>query len=214
MQILPPTLLDDADDAIVAEVAAGDRARFEVLVRRYNRRLFRAARALLGDDSEAEDVVQQAYLKAYEALPAFRGDAQVSTWLARIVVHEAIDRLRRRRRHADLAAEVETLEPRTPEADAADHELGAALARAIDALPDGLRAVLVLRAIEELDTTATAAVLGLSDEAVRVRLHRARAALRTAVAELDGGGAGDLHVFLGARCDALTARVMAAIHAL
>ena len=137
---------------------------------------------------------------------------QVATWLIRITVHEAIDRQRRRARSTELREDdVIAIDPRTPETMTSDRELGGALTRAIDALPESLRAVLVLRGIEELDTPTTAATLGLSDEAVRVRLHRARLALRAAVDELDAGGAQALYPFRGARCDAMVARVMAAL---
>ena len=200
-----------SDLEVIAAVLAGEVARFAVLVRRYNQRMFRTARAILGDDQEAEDAVQQAYLSAFQALPTFRGDAQVSTWLIRIVVHEAIDRQRRRARVRELPEDAPAIDPRTPESETADRELGGALARAIDALPDSLRAVLVLRGIEELDTPTTAATLGLSDEAVRVRLHRARTALRAAVADLDAGAPPDLYPFLGTRCDNMVTRVMAAL---
>jgi RNA polymerase sigma-70 factor (ECF subfamily) len=211
----PISMIDTnaSDLEVIAAVLAGDLSRFAVLVRRYNQRMFRTARAILGNDQEAEDVVQQAYLKAFEALSSFRGDAQVATWLIRIVVHESIDRQRRYARAAELHEDQLAIEDRTPETETSDRELGGALARAIDALPDSLRAVLVLRGVEELDTPTTASVLGLSDEAVRVRLHRARTALRAAVADLDAGAASDLYPFLGARCDSMVARVMAAIGA-
>ena len=214
---VPETAPSDRD--VIDEVRGGDRAQFAILVRRYNQRLFRAARAILGDDAEAEDAVQQAYLDAYRNLDRFRGESSFSTWLTRIAVNAAIARLHGRRRLAEVTDDVRVVPdpvepPETADDVVAARELARLVERHVDALPDGLRVVLVLRDIEEMDTAATAAALGLSAEVVRVRLHRARAALQAAISadigrELDG-----MFRYLGDRCDRMTARVMRAIGAL
>lgn len=205
------------DLAVVDEIRAGDHAQFAVLVRRYNQRLFRTARAILGDDVEAEDAVQQAYLDAYRNLDQFRGEAGFGTWLTRITVNAAIARLRGRRRLAevtvsDAAPPTETIE--SAHDAVANQEIARLIERHVDALPEALRVVLVLRDLEDVDTAETAAVLGISAEAVRVRLHRARAALQAAVAADIGRELDATFRFLGARCDRITALVMAKIAAL
>jgi RNA polymerase sigma-70 factor (ECF subfamily) len=201
-----------ADADLIAEVLAGRRARFGVLVRRHNQRLYRAARAILGDDAEAEDVVQETYVRAYRDLARFRGEAAFSTWLTRIAVHEAIARRRARARLVDVdLQEVPMADERDPERSASDAELTRVLEREIDALPDGLRAVLVLRDVEEMDTASTAAALDLSEEAVRVRLFRARRALAESVGAALELVAPRAYHFAGGRCDRITARVADAL---
>jgi RNA polymerase sigma-70 factor (ECF subfamily) len=214
--VVEPASPSDAD--VISEVCAGDRARFGILVRRYNQRLFRTARAIVGDDAEAEDVVQQTYLDAFRNLGQFRGEAAFSTWLTRIAVHVAISRSHKRRRLAEVVADAEAAPMETiadsAYAAVADRELARLIERHIDRLPDGLRIVLVLRDLEELDTAQTADALDISPEAVRVRLHRARAELRASVdAELDRE-LGSSFRFLGTRCDRMYERVMAAIESL
>jgi len=174
-----------SDEQLVARVAAGETALFEVLMRRNNQRLYRAVRAILRDGSEAEDVMQQTYLSAFSHLHQFAGDARFSTWLLRIGVNEALGRLRQRGRHLELlkdpeddAAPLEAPMP-TPEERAADHELATLMEGLVDRLPDAYRAVLVLRDIEGHDTDATAELLGTNRAVVKTRLHRARLALRT-----------------------------------
>jgi len=209
----PPGDAPDAD--IIAEVVAGDVARFAVLVRRHNQALFRACRAVLGDDAEAEDAVQTAWVAAYRHLAGFRGDAAFRTWVTRIAVHEASARLRRRARLAALPIE-ETSVPDnsiSPERDAFREQLGRLLERELDALPEGMRSVLVLRDILELDTAETAAALSIGAEAVRVRLHRARHALARQLAELLDRGAPDVWRFDGERCARMAERVLTAIAA-
>jgi RNA polymerase sigma-70 factor (ECF subfamily) len=210
----PPTrdAADPSDSELVASVLRGEASRFGVLVRRHNQRLYRAARAILGDDAEAEDVVQDAYVRAYHALASFRGEAAFSTWITRIAVNEAIARRRARARLADVTAEeVPMATDRTPERDVADAELVRLIEREIDALPDGLREVLVLRDVEELGTSDAAEILGVTEEALRVRLHRARRALATAVGERLEVAAPQAYRIMGARCDRLSARVGAAL---
>jgi RNA polymerase sigma-70 factor, ECF subfamily len=182
-------------------------------MRRHNQRLFRLARSVVRDDREAEDVVQEAYLRAFTHLDQFAGRARFATWLSRIALHEALARVRRGRRFAALPEE-ETLSdlpasPRSgPEDRAANRELAAALAAAVDALPESHRAVFVLREVEGLSTAETAEVLGLSQPNVKVRLHRARAALRADLERRLGGEIPRLWAFDGERCDRVVAGVV------
>jgi RNA polymerase sigma-70 factor (ECF subfamily) len=197
----------------VARAGAGDDAAFATLMRRHNQRLFRLARAVVRDDREAEDVVQEAYVRAFTHLDQFEGRARFATWLSRIALHEALARVRRGRRFAALPEE-ETLSdlPVTarsgPEDRAANRELAVALAAAVDALPESHRAVFVLREVEGLSTAETAEVLGLSQPNVKVRLHRARAALRADLERRLGGEVPRLWAFDGERCDRVVAEVV------
>lgn len=195
--------LDDRD--VIARVVAGDRGAFEILVRRHNQRMFRAARAITRTDVDAEDVLQQAWLDVYKNLAQFRGDASFPTWATRIAVNEAIALTRKRPMVAevvDAASEV------APDADLARAQVGALLEHCLANIPQGNREVMVLRDILELDTAETAACLGLTEEAVRVRLHRARAAIAAAVTEQLADHAREIYSFDGARCDRMTAHVM------
>jgi RNA polymerase sigma-70 factor, ECF subfamily len=195
--------LDDRD--AIARVLAGDRGAFEILVRRHNQRMFRAARAITRTDVDAEDVLQQAWLDVYKNLAQFRGDASFPTWATRIAVNEAIALTRKRPMVAevvDAASEV------APDADLARAQVGALLEHCLANIPQGNREVMVLRDILELDTAETAACLGLTEEAVRVRLHRARAAIAAAVTEQLADHAREIYSFDGARCDRMTAHVM------
>lgn len=203
------------DSDLVARVLHGDKAAYEVLIRRHNQRLFRAARAILRNDDEAEDVVQQGWVAAYQKLAGFRGDAALTTWLTRIVVNEALGRRRRRERGEHLAlidgqAEAAAT-ARSPEEEAATGELGRLLEAHIDRLPDIYREVLVLRDVEEMTTAETASCLGVSEETVRVRLHRARREMQASLSEAAGMSMPHAFRFAGARCDRIAARVMAAI---
>jgi RNA polymerase sigma-70 factor (ECF subfamily) len=204
---------EDAD--LVARVLGGEKAAYEILIRRHNQRLFRAARAIVRDDDEAEDVVQQAWLAAYQSLAGFRGDASLTTWLTRIVVNEALGRRRRRQKgeHLALIADEARAVPdgKSPEEEAATGELGRLLEAHIDRLPDIYREVLVLRDVEEMTTVETAACLGVSEETVRVRLHRARREMQASLSEAVGMSLPNAFRFAGARCDRIAARVMAAI---
>jgi RNA polymerase sigma-70 factor (ECF subfamily) len=209
---------DDAtlsDEDVVARVRGGDTAVFEILMRRYNQRLFRAARAILRDDADAEDAVQGAYLAAYTHLDQFAGAARFSTWLTRIAVREALGKLRTRRRRGevDLEGKEEMLmsdeTDDSPEKHAARRELAGVLESAVDALPEIYRIVFMMREIEQLSTQETADVLELSEEAVKVRLHRARAMLRENIYKR--ANFGSTFTFGHGRCDRIVAAVMAAI---
>jgi RNA polymerase sigma-70 factor (ECF subfamily) len=206
------TPVEDTDHAVIADVLGGQRSRFGILVRRYNQRLFRAARAILGDPTEAEDVVQHAWMRAYGGLAGFRGEASFSTWVTRIAVHEALARQRLRAR----TVAVDAPDPRAdddPEHRLTMRELGQVLERHLDALGDGLRAVVVMRDLLELDTAEVAASLGISEQAVRVRLHRGRAALHRSLATVADLDLAQAYRFAGAQCDRVWCAVMAAIAA-
>ena len=197
----------DAD--LVRQVLAGDRGTFAVLVRRHNQRLFRACRAVLHDDQDAEDAAQAAWVSAYRHLATFRGDAAFSMWVTRIAVHEASARLRRRDRPALVAIEEVTLsDEHDPERAASTGELGKLLERHIDALPDGLRSVLMMRDVLELDTAETATCLGIREEAVRVRLHRARQALARDLVDVVETALPGVWQFDGERCARMIDAVM------
>jgi RNA polymerase sigma-70 factor (ECF subfamily) len=209
----PRPLHHPSDDAVVGRVRAGELADFEILMRRYNRRLYRAARAILGDAAEADDVVQDAYVRAYANLAQFAGRSSFGTWLTRIAVHEALARLRRRGRSADLEETMPFVPSDTPgpEDTAVRHELARALENAIDALPPAYRAVFMLREVEGLSTAETADSLDLNEQTTKTRLHRARTLLRTRLASSVSASLSDTYRFDGARCDAIVSGVMARI---
>lgn len=207
-----------SDEQIVERVLAGQTALFEVLMRRHNERVYRAARAIVRDESEAEDVMQQAYVNAYSHLRQFDGRAQFSTWLTRIAVHEALARARRRGRYIDMDLE----QPSTPEfaamATAMDperlafsRELGALMESAIDRLPDGAREVFVLRVVEGMSTEEAATALDVSEAVVKTRLSRARAALRRELSAKTELAAANTFRFLRPRCDRVVAAVLTRI---
>jgi RNA polymerase sigma-70 factor (ECF subfamily) len=199
------------DAEVVERVLAGDTALFEILMRRYNQRLFRVARGILADDHEAEEVVQEAWVRAFQALEGFRGEAPVATWLTRIAVHEALARTRRRRRLVPVGdgGGPPDLPDRSagPDREAENRELQGALREALEALPDPLRAVFVLREVEGLSSQETADALEISAENARVRLHRAKAALRRDLDERIGRETRRLYLFAGHRCDRVVAAV-------
>lgn len=201
------------DEEIVARVLAGETALFELLMRRYNQRLYRVVYATLGDPKEAEDVTQDAYVRAFEHLDQFAGRARFSTWLTRIALHEAWARLRRRGRHVAIEETMETLSSAAagPEQRAADHEIGRIIEAAVAALPRVYGAVFMLREVEGLSTAETAACLEINEETVKTRLHRARASLRNHITARIGPAARDAFQFAGARCDRMVAAVMARI---
>jgi RNA polymerase sigma-70 factor (ECF subfamily) len=195
-----------ADDDLVRRILAGERTLYAVLITRYNQRLFRAARAILRRDDEAEDAVQQAWVAAFEKLAQFRHESSFATWLTRIAVNEALGRVRTRNRRGDLALvdvrdelSMATEEP-SPEEDVAAREMGKLLEDRIDALPDIYRVVFVMREVEEMGTAETATCLGLTEETVRVRLHRARHMLQESLTESLGTATSSVFYFAGDRC--------------
>ena len=207
-----------SDEQVVTRVLAGETALFEILMRRYNERLYRAARAILRDENEAEDVMQQAYVNAYGHLRQFDGRSKFSTWLTRIAVHEALARARRRGRYMTMDPEnPPSIEfpPRDstpdPERLAIARELGALLESAIDRLPDGTREVFVLRQLEGMRTDEVAEALSVSEAVVKTRLSRARGTLRRDLFERAGLAASDTFRFLRPRCDRVVRAVLARI---
>ena len=203
------------DEQIVDRVLAGQTALFEVLMRRHNERLYRSARAILGDDSEAEDVMQQAYVNAYTHLRQFDRRAKFSTWLTRIAVNEALARARERGRYtvvdteAPPALDFPMASTSNPERQAFAQELGALMEDAIERLPDGTREVFVLRQIEGMSTAEAADVLNVSEDVVKTRFSRARATLRRDLYEHADAAASNAFRFLGRRCDRIVAAVLA-----
>jgi len=214
------TRADDA--ALVRRVVGGDAAAFELVMRQHNRRLFRLARATLRDDAEAEDALQEAYLTAHRALPGFRGDASLATWLSRLVTNECLDRLRKRTRRdnifpigsleAENDTEVAMTESRasaSPDQLLMRAQVRDLLERKLDALPASFRCVFVLRAVEELSVEETAESLGIPEATVRTRHFRARSLLRESLAQEIDLAERDLYEFGGARCNRVVAAVLA-----
>ena len=222
---LVPTSGALSDAQIAERIAAGDRNEFQLLMRRFNQTLYRTARSILKDDAEAEDAVQEAYLLAYRAMGSFRGDAKLSTWLVRIVANEAIGRLRKRIRRAEVfplndQAEPDTesaetyandASPELPERAAMRGQTRRLLEAKIDQLPDAFRAVFVLRAVEEMTVEETATALDVPLATVRSRYFRAKGLLRESLARDADFALGDTFAFAGARCDRIVAGVLAAL---
>src|SRR5262249_34541936 len=189
---------------LVARARRGDAAAVRLIIRQHNQRLYRMARSIVRDDGEAEDVLQEAYARAFTNLAAFRGESRGGTWLARIVINEALGRLRGRRPTVALNAVMESgvreaeiipfpnINPQLdPETAVAQRELRTLLERAIDELPDAFRTVLVARLIEGMSVEETAELLGIVPETVKTRLHRARRLLRDAMEKHIGPAMGD-----------------------
>jgi len=211
------------DEELVALCRAKDEVAVRELTRRHNRRLFRLARGVVRDDSEAEDVVQAAYVRAFLGLERFRGEASFGTWIGRIVINEALGRLRQRRATVDLEiadedqwqgrvlAFPQASHPPDPEHSMAQRELVTALERAIDALPESFRVVFMARLVEGLSIEETAALLRLRPETVKTRVHRARQRVRADLEKQLGPLISAAFRFDGARCERLTARVLQTI---
>ena len=206
-----------SDDDVVSRVRAGETGLYEMLMRRYNQRLFRVIRSVVTNDDEAEDVLQEAWVRAYEHLDQFAGRASFSTWVTRIAFYEALARTRKNRRwtplenpEGEIMAEAERRQTtaETPEMQAERSQLGRMLQAAVDGLPETYRSVFVLREVEQLSTTETAECLELSEEAVKTRLHRSRALLRRDLESRLGPAISEAYAFLGARCDRIVMRVL------
>ena len=205
-----PSAASLTDEEVVARVCAGEAQMFEILMRRYNQRLFRAARAILHSDAEAEDAVQQAYLNAYRHLSQFEGRARFSTWLTRIAVYEAL--ARRRRTPGKLVEEsdeasVEHAASSIPDPEHQTYvaQLGALLEAALAALPEGYRSVFMLREVDGLNTAETAQRLFLSEGTVKTRLHRAKTLLQRKLHDVTPAAA---FRFDGERCDRIVVAVL------
>ena len=211
------------DAELVAGAGRGEPAAFEAIMRRHNRLLFRSARGVVDDDAQAQDVVQETYLRAFSALHSFRGASALGTWLARIAINIALDVQRKKGRAVaidetqDVAAEPSrehTMAFNAPAADAPDtqaerSQMRALLQRAIDSLPGIYRSVFILRAVEEMSVDETASCLQVSDAVVKTRYLRARSLLRDALGAQVEAHAHDVYAFAGARCDAVVAHVQA-----
>jgi RNA polymerase sigma-70 factor (ECF subfamily) len=209
-----------SDAAIVERVRGGDTGLYEILVRRHNQRLYRTIRAILRNDRDVEDVMQQAYVDAYMHLGQFRGQAQFATWLTRIAVNRAIRSGHSERRQLELVTqegEVDLASERTPaqgldpEHETYGHELKTVLESLIDELPDAFRLVFVLREVEGLSTAETAASLSVNEDTVKTRLHRAKRLLRDRLERALGPAAAEVYPFHLLRCDRVVAGVMARI---
>ena len=231
MMLDPHTPVRDIDLRHIAEpqlaklAAGGDHRAFEAIMRRHNRALYRAARSIVKDDTEAEEAVQDAYLRAYRALPRFRGDSSLSTWLTRIVINQALERLRKRTRelavlssdpvfdlekHTEMA-DAQATSSETPERELMRAQTRRLLEQKIDELPSAFRTVFVLRALEEMSVEECAACLDIPQATVRTRFFRAKRLLRKALAEYMNVAADDAFSFDGERCDRIVERVFARI---
>jgi len=227
---MPQPLLREADVASLSEEALVRLARernelaVRAITRRYNRRLFRIARSILRNDSEAEDVVQETYVRAFTGLDAFRGEAGFGTWLTRIAMNEALGRLRRRRptvdwdTHGEDRIHAEIIQfpvsaNNDPERTMAHNQIRDLIERSIDDLPDAFRTVFVARVVEEMSVEDTAELLALKPETVKTRLHRARLLLREALDKHLGAAFTDTFHFGGRRCERMTEAVILRLRA-
>lgn len=212
-----------SDVELAQRMEAEDCDALRIVMRRHNQMLYRTARGILKDDAEAEDALQEAYVRAYQEISGYRGDAKLSTWLVRIVINESLARLRRLRRTAqviridgDMAreddddpVEGEDAPADRPEAEAMRAQTRRLLERSIDALPSAFRTVFLLRAVEEMTVEETAAALDIPPATVRTRYFRARSLLREALAREIDVAIEDAFAFAGARCDRIVAHVLA-----
>ena len=216
-----PHVADHSGDAeLVRRALTRDDTAFRTIMERHNRRLYRIARGILRNDSEAEDVVQEAYVKAFTNLGGFRGDSSLATWLARITLNEALGRLRRERPTMDLqifgAKQIEaqiikfpqTVTSDDPERTMAQREILQLVERATDNLPEIFRIVFMTRVIEGMSTEDTANLLGLQPDTVKTRLHRARRLVRDELDKQIGPVLMDAFPFAGRRCERMTNAVL------
>ena len=211
-----PASRDDQD--LVALTLSGCQEAFEAIMRRNNQRLFRLARSIVNNDSDAEEILQESYIRAYTRLAGFRGDASLSTWLGRIVVNEALGRLRHNRARPvfeplDTVVEDTTVVPFTrlpkgPEHNVLNADLRRLLETEIDRLPEAFRTVFMLREVEQLSVQETAQLLDIPPATVKTRCFRARQVLREALSEHIETQGREAFAFLGTRCDRMVSRVM------
>ncbi|MEH2538202.1 RNA polymerase sigma-70 factor (ECF subfamily) [Bradyrhizobium sp. AZCC 1708] len=210
--------LDTGDAELVRRALARDEAAVRAIMQANNRRLYRLARGILRNDGEAEDVVQEAYVRAFTHLENFRGDSSLSTWLSRITMNEALGRLRRQRPTVELdslpqgALEAQIIQfplaTDDPEKSMAQREIQHVVEHAIDELPEAFRLVFITRVIEGMNVEETAEILGLKPETVKTRLHRARTMLRDIVENKIGPVVMEAFPFAGRRCERLTEAVL------
>jgi RNA polymerase sigma-70 factor, ECF subfamily len=207
-----------AADGLAEQLRRGDPRAAALVMQKYNQQLWRIARSILRDEADAEEVVQEAYLRAFASLDGFRAESSLSTWLARIVINEAMRRLNRRREMVDLSAigaemadgerGIVAAQP-SPEQAAAREEIRRVVERAIDALPASFRAVFVMRVIEQMSIEETAAALSIPEATVKTRLHRANQQLRQALGSEFASIFEGTFPFAGSRCERLTSAVLA-----
>jgi RNA polymerase sigma-70 factor (ECF subfamily) len=210
---------DEAE--LVARARRKDASAIALIIRQQNQRLYRIARSILRDDFEAEDALQEAYIRAFTSLDSFRGESRLGTWLARIVMNEALGRLRRRKPTIEFDTFAKTHEGTAeiirfpaanpdldPETTMAQREIRALLESAIDALPEAFRVVLVARLIEGMSIEETAELFDIRPETVKTRLHRARRLLKDEMEKHVGPVMGDAFPFAGRRCQRLTETVL------
>ena len=206
------------DEDVVRRVVDGDSALFEILMRRHNQRLYRTVRGILRSEEEVADVMQQAYLSAYQHLRQFAGNAKFSTWLTRIAVNESLSRRRMREQPLGVAEEELMMNARAvapdPEQVATTSELRTMLEREVAALPDSFRVVLMMRDVEGMSTAETAACLDISEDLVKTRLHRGRTRLREQLLRHAGVTLESAFRFGHGHCDRMVATVMESIAAL
>jgi RNA polymerase sigma-70 factor (ECF subfamily) len=212
------------DDSCLAQrVATGDRSAFEQLMRRYNRRLYRLARASLGDEAEAKDALQDAYLSAYRSIAKFRGEATLSTWLSRLVLNACGERRRRSRRRENIVPILSTERAmdsvarvpdggEQPEQLVARTQIRSVLERKVGELPEIFRVVFMLRSVEELSVDEIAEILAISPETVRSRHFRAKGMLRESLAKEIDLAEADVYEFAGVHCDSIVANVLARLN--
>jgi RNA polymerase sigma-70 factor (ECF subfamily) len=202
-----------SDGELAQRVAGGDVRAFEALMRRHNRTLFRTSRAILRDDADAEEALQDGYLRAFRAIGAFRGESKLSTWLVRIVANEALMRLRKRRRGAEVVPlhGVDMPTEDRPDYAAQRAQTRRLLEQKIDALPEAYRVVFILRALEEFSVEETAGALGIPEATVRTRFFRARRVLREALSTEIDLALDEVFAFAGERCDRIVAGVLATL---
>jgi RNA polymerase sigma-70 factor (ECF subfamily) len=221
MRDMTAPLARNDDQDLATRAAGGETEAIRALIKRYNQRLFRTARAILRDDAEAEEAVQDAWMKALRGLADFRHESQLSTWLTRVAANEALTRRRRLKRGAEVFVLAESMEPipmevptdvpgaEDPEAQASRAEVRRMVEAKIDDLPEAFRVVFVLRAVEELTVEETAQVLDIPEATVRTRFFRARGLLRESIARQVDFAVEDAFGFAGARCERVTAAVLA-----
>lgn len=225
MLALVPRDLSSASDEVLVDLARRrDEEAVRVLVRRYNRRLYRVARAILGNDADAEDAVQEAHINAFAALDRFRGESSFATWITRIAVNAALARARRRRPTVALdgiddgqagTARVIVFPSAefNPEQSMAQSQVRALLEEVVEELPVSFRSVFVMRDVEGMSIEETADHLGLKPATVKTRLHRARRLMRASLADRAAATLPDLFPFAGARCERMADGVVAALRA-
>jgi RNA polymerase sigma-70 factor (ECF subfamily) len=219
-----PAPADSNETDLARRIASGDHAAFEVLMRHCNRKLFRVARGILGDDADAEDAVQEAYVTAYMKLGLFRGESKLSTWLTRVVINEALGRLRKRKaervvvpftgyeeREAAEQAAVALDSTASPEEATLRAEMRVLIEHKIDELPVAFRTVFMMRELEEMSVDETAECLGIPAATVRTRLFRAKGLLRESLAREIDVSTPEVFAFGGERCNRIVAAVLGRI---